>query len=65
MLKDEWAPYVLNDCKNYNFSLVSTTCIITYIKDPLICIYILHLDYDNGPTIAFMLPQAGSLVVVA
>lgn len=51
MFKDEWAPYVLNDCKSYTFSLVSTTCIIAYVKDPLICIYILFLDYlwaDNG-----------------
>lgn len=51
MFKDEGAPYVLNDCKSYTFSLVSTTCNIAYVKDPLICIYILFLDYlwaDNG-----------------
>lgn len=44
MLKDELAPYVLNDCKNYALSLVSTTCIITYIKDPLICIHIFYIS---------------------
>lgn len=41
MLRDEGAAYVLSDCKGYTFSLVSTTCVIAYLKDSLLCIYIL------------------------
>lgn len=37
MLKDEGLAYVLNDCKDYIFSRISTCCVIAYLN--------MHLSY--------------------